>query len=552
MMQSNYSIPIHLPNYFIVKSNSYFTSKNHFVKFLFLFLLFLCFNSTERLNAQWIQQGADIDGDADFDFSGTSISISSDGSIVAIGAYNNAGGGIHRGQVRVYKNISGAWTQQGTYINGKTNGEESGRSVSLSSDGSIVAFSAIHNDGGGVQRGQVRVYKNISGVWTQQGADIDGEADSDISGTSVSLSSDGSIVAIGAINNDGGGPNRGHVRVYKNISGVWTQQGADIDGEADNDYSGTSVSLSGDGSIVAIGARYNDAGGTDRGQVRVYKNISGIWTQQGADIDGEADTDNSGHSVSLSTDGSIVAIGEPNNDGGGPNRGQVRIYKNISGVWTQQGVDIEGEADDDQSGVYTSLSSTGSIVAIGAYSNDAGGTDKGHVRIYKNISGVWTQQGADIDGEADSDFSGYSVSLSFDGDIVAIGANSNDAGGIDRGHVRVYKYCPNIYNTTDMVYYCSLEDALAGASSGDVIQIAAGTYSSPCFTIDESVTLTPVGGAVILDCLTMNGSGKIMEMGGNLTINNLTLTTGKISTNGFNLSAGTITGGDPATYIITD
>jgi hypothetical protein len=49
----------------------------------------------------------------------------------------------------------------------------------------------------------------------QQGADIDGEADSDRSETSVSLGSDGSIVAIGAEDNDGNGEDSGHVRVYK-------------------------------------------------------------------------------------------------------------------------------------------------------------------------------------------------------------------------------------------------------------------------------------------------------------------------------------------------
>ena len=87
-------------------------------------------------------------------------------------------------------------------------------SVSISSDGSVVAIGAPSNDGNGTESGQVRVYRNISGVWTQIGSDIDGEASGDLSGQSVSLSSDGSIVAIGAIRNDGNGSNSGHVRVY--------------------------------------------------------------------------------------------------------------------------------------------------------------------------------------------------------------------------------------------------------------------------------------------------------------------------------------------------
>ena len=46
----------------------------------------------------------------------------------------------------------------------------------------------------------------------------------------------------------------------------------------------------------------------------------------------------------------------------------------------------------------------------------------------------------DIDGEAAGDKSGYSVSLSSDGNIVAIGANSNDGNGTSSGHVRIYQF----------------------------------------------------------------------------------------------------------------
>ena len=50
---------------------------------------------------------------------------------------------------------------------------------------------------------------------SQLGTDIDGEAAKDLSGYSVSLSSDGSIVAIGAAGNDGNGDGSGHVRIYE-------------------------------------------------------------------------------------------------------------------------------------------------------------------------------------------------------------------------------------------------------------------------------------------------------------------------------------------------
>jgi len=383
------------------------------------------------------QVGSDIDAEATGDGFGRSVSLSNDGSIVAIGAPYNDGNGSFSGHVRVYQNVSGTWTQIGSDIDGEAAGDYLGQSVSLSYNGSIVAIGAPYNDGNGSNSGHVRVYQNVSGTWTQIGSDIDGEAAGDQSGYSISLDSSGTTLAIGATYNDGNGSGSGHVRVYQNVSGTWTQIGSDIDGEAADDYSGNSVSLCNDGSILAIGAYRNDGNGSASGHVRVYQNISGTWTQVGADIDGEAAGDDLGCSVSLSSDGSIVAIGARNNDGNGDGAGHVRIYKNISGTWTQQGSDIDGEAAGDRSGWSVSLSNDGSILAIGAPYNDGNGSNSGHVRVYQNISGTWIQIGTDIDGEAAEDDSGDFVSLSKDGTKVAIGAYENDGTGSSAGHTRV-------------------------------------------------------------------------------------------------------------------
>jgi hypothetical protein len=69
----------------------------------------------------------------------------------------------------------------------------------------------------------------------------------------VSLSSDGTIVAIGGFSNDASGSNAGHVRVLQWSGSAWVQLGADIDGEAADDRFGRSAALSSDGTIVAIG-----------------------------------------------------------------------------------------------------------------------------------------------------------------------------------------------------------------------------------------------------------------------------------------------------------
>jgi hypothetical protein len=383
-----------------------------------------------------VQIGTDIDGEAAVDRSGYSVSMSDDGTIVAIGALNNNGNGSYSGHVRVYEYSSGSWSQLGADIDGEAGGDASGYSVSMSDDGTVVAIGAPENDGNGSNSGHVRVYGYSSGSWSQLGADIDGEAVGDVSGWSISLSDDGTTLAIGALNNDGNGDFSGHVRVYGYASGSWSQLGADIDGEAAGDRSGKSVSLSDDGTILAIGAPANEGNGFYSGHVRVYEYSSGSWSQLGADIDGEAGGDASGISVSLSDDGTIVAVGAPENGGNGYDAGHVRVYEYSSGSWSQLGADIDGEATWDNSGVSVSLSDDGTILAIGASANDGNGSRSGHVRVYEYSSGSWSQLGADIDGEAAGDCSGISVSLSYDGDVVAIGGYLNSAAA---GHVRVYQ-----------------------------------------------------------------------------------------------------------------
>jgi hypothetical protein len=412
----------------------------------------LLFSLFPILSFSQTQIGSNINGEAASDKFGSSIAISSDGSIVAVGAPSNDGSGTTagpKGSVRVYNNIAGVWTQIGSEINGEAAGDQSGSSVSLSSDGSVLAIGAPYNDGvygngsNTYYSGHVRVYRNVSGVWTRIGSDINGESTIDVNGWSVSLSSDGNVLATGAPGNvNSNGANAGHVRIYRNIGDVWTQVGADIDGLAQYDRSGYSVSLSGDGNIVAIGAPHINNQVITSGYVRIFQNIAGVWTQIGTNILGEGTYGISGNSVSLSTDGSAVAIGDYRNSGNGTEAGHVRVYRNISGVWTQLGADIDGEAANNQSGTSVSLSNDGNIVAIGApQNNNANGSQSGQVRVYQNIAGVWIQIGVDIDGVSINNHNGESVSLSSNGSILAIGAPVN-AGNSGSGIARVFNLSP--------------------------------------------------------------------------------------------------------------
>jgi hypothetical protein len=395
-----------------------------------LFLLLGLLLSSISIQAQWIQTGQDIDGEATNDESGYSVSLNSNGLIMAVGAYSNGGNGTFSGHVRIYQNNEGTWTQIGDDIDSLGQSYRFGTSVSLSSDGSIVAIG-----GPFAESGYVGIYQNISGTWTQIGQNILGESTGDWFGRSVSISSDGSMVAIGAPNSlNENGIGSGHVRIYQNNGGNWIQLGQDIDGETSFESFGFSISLSSDGSIVAIGGSgFNGANGSFSGHVQIYQNNGGNWTQLGNDIDGEAEFDSSGLAVSLNSDGTIVAIGAPSNDGSFSNAGHVRIYQNNASIWTQIGQDIDGENINDNFGSSVSLSSDGSTVVIGGPFND------GHVGTYKNNSGTWIQIGDDIDGEASEDFSGFSTSINSDGTVIAIGAPGNDGNGNNSGQVRVYQ-----------------------------------------------------------------------------------------------------------------
>ena len=385
----------------------------------------------------FVQRGLDLDGEAVDDMSGRSVSLSSDGSVVAIGASYNDANGSDSGHARVYAWNGTTWAQRGNDLDGEAVDDYSGHSVSLSSDGSVIAIGAYRNDANGSNSGHTRIYAWNGTTWAQRGNDLDGEAVDDMSGRSVSLSSDGTVIAIGAYHNDANGSDSGHTRIYAWNGTNWAKRGLDLDGEAEGDRSGGSVSLSSDGSVVAIGADRNDGNGSNSGHTRVYAWNGATWAQRGLDLDGEAAYDYSGWSVSLSSDGTVVAIGAYSNDANGNYSGHTRIYAWNGATWAQKGLDLDGEAANDMSGTSVSLSSDGTVVAIGANGNKANGNYSGHTRVYAWNGTAWTKRGDDLDGEA-YDQSGYSLSLSSDGTVIAIGAPFNDGNGSDSGHTRVY------------------------------------------------------------------------------------------------------------------
>ena len=56
------------------------------------------------------------------------------------------------------------------------------------------------------------------------------------------------------------------------------------------------------------------------------------------------------------------------------------------------------------------------------------------------MANEWGQRGGAINGTAAGDRAGWSVALSSDGAILAVGAPYNDDGGDNAGHVRVFDW----------------------------------------------------------------------------------------------------------------
>lgn len=404
------------------------------------------------------QIGEDIEGGVRGDGTGDSIALSRDGQILAVGAQFHDGANGDEGRVRIYRRNGDLWSQLGVDIDGEAIFDRSGYSVALSSDGQTVAIGAVSNDEKGFQAGHVRIYDWNGSAWEQRGNDIDGEAATDQSGFSVALSSDGETVAIGAPGADGIAANLGHVRVYRWEAGTWNQRGNDIDGEAQLDRSGWSVALSSDGEIVAIGSLASGSTGQFSGQVRIYLWNGSAWEQLGDAIDGEASGDFAGQSVDLSSDGYTVAIGARGNDNAGQSAGHARVFRWSGTAWEQMGSAIDGEAEFDDSGFAVSLSSNGETLAVGAPFNDDGGSDAGHVRIYYWSGNAWILLGSSIDGEAVGDFAGSAVALSGDGQTVAIGVPIDDARVNKRGRVRIFSLS-NIPPTVEDVFSATVGNA---------------------------------------------------------------------------------------------
>jgi hypothetical protein len=223
---------------------------------------------------------------------------------------------------------------------------------------------------------------------------------------------------------------------------AWLPYGDDIDAECANDKLGSSVALSADGQALAVGAYRNCDGGPEAGHVRVYRYSGRGWRQIGGDIDGARAGDHAGWSVALADDGATVAIGAPDHDGPAPNTGQVRVLRYTAGAgWQGMGPPLTGAAKDAHLGWAVALSADGRQLALGA--PDAGSEaapGSGRAAVYRWSEGQWQPMGRVLKGQEAGDAYGYAVSLSADGRLLAVGAPFESRSSLQSGLVQVFQW----------------------------------------------------------------------------------------------------------------
>lgn len=415
-----------------------------------------------RSGTTWTQQGTKLVGTGVVGSNikqGSAVSLSSDGNTLAVGGI---GDNSSFGATWVFTRSGTTWSQQGNKLlgTGLTSYPSQGSSVSLSSDGNTLAV-GVRSDNAYV--GATLIFTRSGTTWSQQGSKLvgSGQVPDSQQGFSVSLSSDGNTVAVGGF---GDNANVGAVWVFTRSGTTWTQQGTKLLGNVTSGLAmqGYSVSLSGDGNILAVGCPLETSG---NGAVLIYKRTGTSWLQKGNKlvVTYTSSRPSLGTSVSISTDGKTVVSGGkddslgigaawvwddaltstltllslgrpsqgPNSVAIGPNSGKTsQAVVAAAAGYQSGGTKLVGTGNSNTTaavqGTSVSLSGDGKTLAVGGTGDES---NQGAVWIFIKSGGVWTQQGNKLVGTG---FSGYayqgkSVCLSFDGNTLAVGGHGDNS-----------------------------------------------------------------------------------------------------------------------------
>jgi len=218
----------------------------------------------------------------------------------------------------------------------------------------------------------------------------------------------------------------------------YTQWTNDNLNETTNTFYGRAVSISGDGTVLAVGTyfdgaildEYNNLDG--RGSVSIYKkDETNTWIETTNIVSENIESvgGHFGYSLSLNSDGTVLVIGAPLAGNGQilnlgsleytstNGKGFVSVYtKDESDNWSQVGGDIIGENDNEYFGWSVSISDDGNTIASGGYGYD---NESGIARIYKkdDTTNNWIKS-IEFNGIEQGQRTGFSLSLSGDGNTL--------------------------------------------------------------------------------------------------------------------------------------
>ena len=334
----------------------------------------------ELVGGTWEETKLTASDGGNYDRFGDSVSISSDGTTAIVGSSTGYPQEVP-GSAYIYELVDDTWQETNKlFASDGASNDRFGRSVSISSDGSTVIVGAYDNNDDGT--GAAYIYELVGAVWEETKILASDGAYGDMFGHSVSISSDGMTSVVGALGNDDNGLTSGSAYIYRFDGSDWIETKLLPSDGAYGDQFGRSVSISSDGTTIIIGANDDNDNGTYSGSAYIYSLLKGVWQETKLLASDGASEDRFGYSVSSSSDGTTVIIGADEKDDNGTWSGAAYIYELVSGVWEETKLLASDGAYGDYFGYSVSISGDSSIAIVGSYKDDGLDDESGSAYIF--------------------------------------------------------------------------------------------------------------------------------------------------------------------------
>ncbi len=312
---------------------------------------------------------------------GYRVDLSADGRVLVVGAYGESSGDRSSGAVYVFERAGKDWEARARLkASDSMAGDAFGSVVALSDDGTTLAaarFPAVSSgeaEGVAPRRNAVYVFRRGAGMWREEAILESPSADPYTTfGKSVSLSGDGATLAVGDPSAGSGARAKGVVTVFSREPGGWAPVASLVPGgDAPTRNFGASVSLSGAGDTVVVGAPALEAG-----RVVVFRRNGREWSRTAVLENPTREAEALfGHSVHLSAAGDRLAIGAPGID-------RAYLFERGAHDWRLRATLREPKAArPTEFGGAIAVSGDGSTIAVGAKLESRGARDSGAVFIF--------------------------------------------------------------------------------------------------------------------------------------------------------------------------